>query len=409
MQRRKEWIAKLKSKDIVLFCAGNYAKRLYRDYCDELSIVGCISNNPNEEKLCVDGKDICTVFRVEDYIRRASKDTYYICAATTSSDMESQLWLLGLIPGLDFCSSEMARLILSEKKIAVLYGVCYMRAIHDCLKKSMAFMSEYEVFYSLSYMTRSPIEDYYLKFRISLCDLYMHNFTISPDQRKKQYELLRFVPEYAETIAIPIIQSAALYPQAGNSSQWFNPYGIVSSKTRWGAFTSPDHNINRLLEQGITADDILEIVKKKNYYEPSFLEANYNKEMLTIEMSEFGSDILISDYIKNNRGKKRLFINETHISNEVIIELTRRILDKLRIVADLPREELLSIRLINATEVPLYPSVIKGLGLEVYEGNPVYLLYTFSEEKRVSFEEYVKLYCDFCGNMMRYKNMGYFP
>lgn len=409
MNSRKVLLNRIMTSDIILFGAGDYARQFYREFRDVVHLAGCISNNPSESVFSVDGVDVCPVIRVEDYIKKEIKGAFIICASASSNDMESQLWMLGLIQGEQFCSSEIARLILTEKKIAIVYGVCYMRAIHDCLKESKSFLRDYQIYYSLSYMTRSAFEDSSLKFLISLCDLYLHNFSLSPDQRRKQQELIRFLSLDAKTITVPIIQSSALYPQAGDISQWTNPYGIVSSKTRWGPFTNPDHNINKYLEQGTKPETILKEISRADYYDVEFLKSNYEKELIGIEISESGSDIIISDFIRNNCGKKRLFMNASHISNEVIIELAIRILRKLGMEEDIPRGELLKHKLINSSEVPLYPSVIRGLELEVYFGDPLYRMFTFGEEEYVSFEEYVIRYCDFCSNMMRFKKMGYFP
>ena len=48
MNNRTILLNKIKTSDIVLFGAGNYARQFYRDFCDVFHIVGCISNNPKE-------------------------------------------------------------------------------------------------------------------------------------------------------------------------------------------------------------------------------------------------------------------------------------------------------------------------------------------------------------------------
>ena len=406
---RKEWKDRLKKMDIILFGAGYYAKLFFRDFSGDYNIVGCITNNPNEMFLSIDGNEVCPIGRVKKAIEAINGHCYIICASAKASEMEEQLWSLGLVPGKNYCSSDMFRLIVSEKQIAVSFGVCYMRAIHDCLRKSSSFIKDYEVFYSLSYLKRNAAEDFFLKFIVSICDLYIYNITLSPVERRKQEEILRYLSSKAKTISIPVISAGAYYPQAGNMDSWSNPYGIVSSKTRWGSFTSPDHNINSMLECGLVTEEIVKSVSDIHYYDKLQLENIYEKDIRGIELAESIADIKISDFIKKNRGVKRLFINESHISNEVMIELTRRIMMKLGYSDDLPSEELLTMQLVNTTEVPIYPSVIEGLDLEVYKNEPMYRLFTFKGIKMVTFEEYVRLYCDYCNNMMRYLNDGFFP
>lgn len=406
---RKELVSRLRSADIVLFGAGEYAKQLYRDFGADYHIAGCVTNDPKEQVFEVDGKEICPIYRVEEGLKQAKQGAFLICASANPVKMEEQLWRLGYVPGKDFCNSDIFRMLVSDKKIAVCYGVCYMRSVYNCLKKSSGFSEDYQIFYSLSYLERSAFDDFFLKFIIGICDLYFYHATFSPVERMKQEELLRFLPTGVKKVSIPVIGSSAYYPQAGARNQWGNPYGIVSSQTNWGSFLSVDHNINRMLEEGRPADEIVETLMNDEYYSASWLEENYKKEMIGIQVSESMADITVSDFLRDNRGKKRLFLNESHISNEVILELARRILNHLGYADDLPEEEILLMQLVNTSEVPLYPSVIRGLNLTVYEENDTYRLFTFQGMKAVTFEEYLRLYCDYCGNMMRFVNMGYFP
>ena len=406
---RKEWTNRVKTADIVLFGAGNYARDFYRDFGKEYHIAGCVTNNPKEKIFEVDDVEVCPVVRVEEEIRQNRVDRYVICASASSKEMGEQLWQLGLIPGRDYCSSDLFRLIVSEKKIAVSYGVCYMRGIYECLRRSPSFSEKFEIFYSLSYMPRSACDDFLLKFIVSMCDLYLYNAFLSPENRRKHEELLRYLSKDTKRISIPVVSGNAYHPQAGQAGKWENPYGIISSKTRWGSFAGVDHNINRMLEAGVDTDTVLETIMDPRFYEPEWLNENYEKCMTGIQFSETVSDIRISDYLTDNRGKQRLFIDANHISNSVIVELSKRIAIRLGCDEDLPLDELNSMQLINTSEIPLYPSVIYGLQLDNYAGNQIYKMFTFKGPKQVNFEEYVRLYCDYCGNMMRYMNMGFFP
>lgn len=406
---RKELVSRLRSADIVLFGAGDYAKQLYRDFGDVFHIVGCITNDPKEQVLEVDGKEICSICRVEEGLKQAKPGAYLICASANPVKMEEQLWGLGCVPGKEFCSSDIFRMLVSEKKIAVSYGVCHIRAIYNCLKKSAGFSKDYEIFYCASYLEHSAVENFFLKFLLSICDLFLYNVAFSPEERMKQEELFHYLPQVSKKVGVPLVITSAYYPQTGNRNQWKNPYGIVSAATQWGSFVSVDHNMNRMLEAGKTADEIVETLMDEEYYSASWLEENYKKELTAIQFSESIADIIVSDFLRDNRGKKRLSLNENHISNEVILELARRILMRLGYADDFFEEEILAMQLLNTSEVPIYPSVIRGLNLTVYKENDTYLLFTFQGRKEVTFEEYLRLYCDYCGNMMRFMNLGYFP
>ena len=53
--KREEYIRSIRQKDIILFGAGNYAKRFYNMFKDELHIKGCITNNSQEKVFQVNG------------------------------------------------------------------------------------------------------------------------------------------------------------------------------------------------------------------------------------------------------------------------------------------------------------------------------------------------------------------
>lgn len=410
MEQRKKYVEELKQYKFILFGAGNYAGQFYKDFHDCFSIYFCITNNAEEKALTVEGKEVLPVYRVPDGLRMAGDNAIIVLCAAECRDMEEQLGYLGYTYGKDYISSNYFRLLVSSKKIAMVYGVCYTRSIHDCLKHSEAFCKDYEISNWMSYLEMNPSEYAFFTFALSFCDLYFYSSGISFKDRIKNDGFLKRLPENCKTICIPLIGSSAYYPQTMNKIEGNNPYCVISSKTSWAPFLSPDWNVNRLLDEGQAPAEILKIIGDENYYQKDLLTENYDRQMKIIQIRERIADIKISDYLLQKHGTERLFLNEVHISNTVIIELTKRILRLLEYSDSLPEEELAAAQLLYTSEVPLYPSVIENLSLEIYRGKDVrYDLFTFQGRKKVTFEEYIMLYCDFCGNMSRFMKQGLFP
>lgn len=400
---RAEWIEAVRQKDIVLFGAGAFAKNFYRDFKEELHIQYCISNDNGQNVFCVDGREICPVYCVEKAVWEEHR--FIILCAEKHEEMERQLSAYGLQYGTDYMDSGLFRTLSSNKKIAVFYGVCYMRALHHCLVESPFFTDIYDSYYWLSYRTRNAIEQEMFRLLLGMADLYICHEAVVSENRA----YISLLKQGCRVIRIPVVIFNGYHPKSGDRVAEDNVYSIISSDTYYGTFITPDDVVNRCIRENRELSEILKLISDVDYYEKDFLERNYRREIRKIEVAEAAADIRISDYLLENHGKKRLFMNEKHISNCVIIELAGRVLETLELDRILPEEELNMRRLLYTTEVPVYPSVIDRLSLTVYGTNPKYRMFVFGRELDVSFEEYIERYYEYCMMMKKCMEEGYFP
>ena len=118
---KQEKIKALKKRNIILFGAGEYARQFYRDFKEELNMVGCITNNENETVFQIDGEDIFQIHRVSEIA--SFRDSFIIVCARENQMMQEQLRTLGLTYGSDFLDCDLIRVLFSEKKVALFYGV----------------------------------------------------------------------------------------------------------------------------------------------------------------------------------------------------------------------------------------------------------------------------------------------
>ncbi|MBQ3797437.1 MAG: hypothetical protein II842_14390 [Butyrivibrio sp.] len=408
MKFRTDIIDELMKKNIVIFGAGHIADEFCREFIDILSISFFVSNNTLEKKVDINNRTF-DVFRPEEKLIHNIDELVVICIENFEP-IEEQLFYMGYRYGEDYVDYRFFKWMTSGKKLAFSYGVCYMRSISECLEKSDTFSKDHEVFCRLSYKDIKNYEYDALAFMLQFCELYLYNSVLTKTERTKNEFFLSILPKSCITISIPIINFVGYHPQAVSDNFYDNRYCIVSKGTDWAPFLSADRNINAFIDEKMSCSEIVKKIGSRNFYEAGFLEKNYERELRRIAILEADSDIIISDFIKANRGKKRLFYNETHVSNEVIIELAKRVLRRIEYSDYLPELELLERELLHTSEVPLYPSVICGLGLDVYlADNMTYRLFTFKGPKYVTFEEYVEQYYEFCSDMKKYKLVGMFP
>lgn len=402
-QSRTEWIEAVKQQKIILFGAGAFARNFYQDFKDKLHIQYCISNDSGQNVFCIDEREICPVYRVEKAVRDERR--FIILCAQKHEEMEKQLNVYGLRYGVDYMDYGLFRVLASNKKIALFYGVCYMRALHHCLVESSLFTGIYDSYYWLGYRTRSAVEQEIFRFLLGMADLYICHEAMTTENRV----YVSLLKQNCRVIRIPLILFNGYHPKTEERTGEDNVYSIVSQNTYFGTFITPDDAVNCCVRKNGKISEVLKRILDVDYYEKDFLEQNYRREIRKIELAEAAADISISDYLLENHGRKRLFLNEKHISNCVIIELAQRILETLELDRALPVEELCRRRLLYTTEVPVYPSVIEKLSLTIYGANPRYRMFTFGREIDVTFEEYMERYYEYCIMMKRYMEEGYFP
>lgn len=404
ISKRKEYIELIRKKEIILFGAGECAVHFYRRFKDDLPMVGCVTNNRNERIFSADGKEIWPIYRVEEIDYSSGK--FVIVCAKNYLPMEEQLKTMGMCYGVDYIDSETFEVLCSEKKIALFYGVCYSRAIYTCLQSSREFSLRYHSYYWMEYLKMDALQEELFSYMLEICDFYLYNAFFTPEKRRLNNAYLARLNKHCIIISIPVLVFNGYYPCESDQIGKDNMYNVTSCLSPYAPFLTPDRNINRMIEEKIGLSEILKRVSDEGFYQKDFIIKNYEKEMKKLELAEKIADIKICDFLYENHQKKRTFLNEKHISNIVIMELADRILEKLGLKRDI-NNSILKERLLYTSEVPVYPSVIKHLSLEIYRGT--YTLYTFKGDIQLTFEQYVERYYEYCLMMRSCFKKGYFP
>lgn len=403
---RKRIIRFITQKRIILFGAGNYAAEFYEDFKDILNISYCISNDSNQNIFTVGIDEICPVKRVVDY--QKTECEYIILCAEDTKKMSNQMSDMGYLYGRDYIDSEFFRAVFGTQKIVLCYGVCYIRAVRNCLKSSYNFSEKYASWYFLDYLEKNTTEYFLFEVLLKICDVFIYNLYVSKEGIRQNKTYLKRISPKCLAIKIPLITFEGFYPKYVGNPVYKKSFCITSLQSKYSPFDNVDPVINELICQKRTAAEIKSIIGSLNYYEKDSLENNLEKELRKLELVERETDITIYPFIKRNLRTKRLFLNANHISNEIIVEIASQILKKLRLNDDLNRESLLNEILLYTSEVPIYPSVIEHLHLKQYNGDSQYKLFTFLGYQMVTFEEYIERYVEFCTTMKNYMERGYF-
>lgn len=404
---RLEILAYIRKKKIVLFGAGTIAQDFYQCFHKKLNICYCVSNNKSEKEFYIKGKSVCVVRDVSTFTLQ--RDEFVIVCASDFVSMQKQLCDMGLCMGREFIDSDIYRILVEDKKVALFYGVCHIRAIKDCLNFSNNFNQKYNMYYFLDYIKYDLYEQSLLYLLLDICDLFIYTFFLSSTLQRRVDTFLKRLNRNCIKISVPLISFHGFYPKI-KCKEMENPYCVISNKSPYSSFSINDENMNELIQLKMDIEDIIKRMNDISFYSRDFLIENLHKEFQKIEIAEKFSDISVSDYIKNNYDKERLFLNETHISNSLVLVICKRILNILKMECLINEDEFNRISpLFNSSEVPLYPSVIYHLKLNQYNADTKYKLFTFKGGLMVTFNEYARVYIDFCSHMKCYIEKGFFP
>lgn len=289
------------------------------------------------------------------------------------------------------------------RKVAVIYGNCQTLKLREILLLNPSFADKY------FFVTIPAICDYNAGKKARE----LWNTLLSHDEFWKQIDLFlyqkvnetnRFCCELATDHIVKKLSSDCQVVSIINIffDGYFvqrikNNYNIMQEIHQSGLFPSGDIFVNELLEKGFSEEDILEQIRDENFIASEIIEQASDESLSELKEREEDADIKISDYIELNYRKKQLFYSPNHPINTVLIEYARRIIRYLGLKDDEIREDIVYMKAgsLKGQDIPVYPSVIKTLGLKEYD-RLYYINLYLEPELLVEFEEYIKKYLSCC-------------
>ncbi|WP_019509037.1 WcbI family polysaccharide biosynthesis putative acetyltransferase [Pleurocapsa sp. PCC 7319] len=277
------------------------------------------------------------------------------------------------------------------KKICIIYANCQNKLIAQYLGRSQQFNQEYLI-------KRFPVHQ-----------LMEKGSTIIPNRLLKQAKLFIYQPvkdihgdrstKYilsklssdCQCISFPPLYCTGYFPQYCK-----NPVNkVIKPNYPFGVFPHGDTNIISLLEQGKSVAEITEILSDPNFYTQEFLLANINETLNELARRESQLSIKVTSFIKAHYQNHYLFYTQNHPSDILGIYVANQILKLLNMP---PLGDELSLfnpvrGVLDNIQIPIYPSVIKHLGLTFANQKNVYRNASFCTNQ-ITFERYISEYVD---------------
>ncbi len=391
------------ARHIVVFGCGQVAKEFYSRYKSQVTIDYALSNDPAER---VFSPEIGTGYEVRRPAAKRGKGPLIVICAGDHEGIAEQLTLLGYTPFEDFTDYQMMELSLGGKKPALLYGVCHLRGVCDCLRHSADFMARYEPFYYASYLPRSAYQQTRLGYLAERCELFLYSLAVMPQEARKNAALLGRLKDGAKRFCLPVAYFGGYFPQRERTWNDMNRYAVQCTGHDYTPFSYGDCWLNQCIDRGMAADDVLESLRGETVYGRDFVLRYLDREWRQLELQERQSDFKILDYVKENFQKRRLFRNEAHMENEVLEYYARQLLQKLGLADDLPH---ITERLMRCSQHLIYPGVADILGLEWDVEREPLELYTYAGWRTVTPREYVERYLETCKKTKELKELHMLP
>ena len=400
---RNELREKLTNSNIILWGYTQLAKEFYEEYRGILHIAGCVTEESEHPMYLDEEKESVPIVMWQDY-KRGETD-YFIIVKSPFVYIVNQLIANHLEIFKDFIDYNTSRAALTNKKIAVLAGDCQVQVIFQMMRRIKDISDKYFLCYFPIHLHVNRWALTWLSHVKNYCELYICNRHGDEDVRYFKKEEL---PSDCKIVVIPKARIRLYWPQMKMSWKGAsNEYFIFNKKTReHGPFELGDTNINRMIREGKDVDEVVDTLMSEDFYTEKQARNHIESMIRMLEYEEEGCDIKLSPYILENYQKKMLYRDTAHIEKDLIWEMVRDILEYLhldttectKLAYDINASSD-SIYKGHCTEVPVYPSIAKHLGLEWCNKDTLYEVTFYNGIRKMTFEEYVRAYYSVCSKM----------
>lgn len=398
---------------IAIWGTGSMALKFYYSHKNRYDVVCFFDNDSSKYGNYIDGRPIS---RLE---KEPLENIYIIIASTWWKDIAVQLSEAGKKPFVDYMPSCFADSLLrytdiyalgkavgfdkidyafmTDKKIAVVYGNCQTDWLERAFTLYKDFNQEYLIIETPSvgnYIYYKEVADYLSS---DVCfwanvDLFIYQ-TVKRDnkfsERLATENILKLLS--SDTLKVNILN---LYFK-GYFPQMTNKKAEILNELNWvGLFACGDRYIDDMLSQGMTATEIKAEVLRDDFISREDIEAAVKDSINELIEREKYVDVKITDYIMENYCSEQLFYSHHHPNEKVLLEYTERIMRLIGYDTEeiSPADAYLLSGTLKGQDIPVYPSVIKVLGLQKYEKK--FYPNRWLCNILVDIEEYIDLYIE---------------
>lgn len=262
-----------------------------------------------------------------------------------------------------------------NKKIAVVYGNCQTGVLEAYLRKHKNFSNDYcivhipRVYEYACDLSSGKVLEFFVKDKAFLenVDLFIFQ-SVSRSNRWSEIlntdDILSKLSKNCQRVHILNLYFKGYFPQMQK-----NRRNICEDLQQFGLFTMGDKYIDRMLDDKEPVEEILREILREDFLTASEIEQNIKESLEELEFREKECDVKIVDFIKDYYREEQLFYFPSHPNEKLMLEYMNRIIEYLgysrRNISQ--KDYLMLFGSLKGIDMPIYPSVIKYLGLTEYE------------------------------------------
>lgn len=279
-----------------------------------------------------------------------------------------------------------------NRKIAIVYGNCQTELIQRFLAESEEFISNY-IILNIPRVCQEDEKTWKKVFEtgiFSFCDIFIYQIVSDGNKygiTRSTSRVTGCLTDGCIKVAIPNVYFDGYFPQIVK-----NKYNVLEDIQEDGLFKWGDRYVEQLMMSGLDEKQITDIIFDNMFLSDEEIAECVSNAFNNLEKREALTDVKISDYIKQHYENRQLFFAPNHPNNELLLEMTNRILDYLGMSKIVNDESVGAFLSLMGEDIVVYPSVIRYLGMKSYCKS--FFPNRYIENLSYSANEYYQLYCN---------------
>ena len=374
----------LAKRDLVLYGAPEECEAFYKKYYKTVKIRKVYIDINEKKKIKIDNKLVCMEpfapkeLRKNDYVIVCAKMRHREDLDARYRKMKEKLKGTNRIFLEDFLRVDVAQMILDKKKMWLWFGYCQVDNLRKVIFSTLPSVKKDYVCIGFRYEKNTLKSNHKFEECLELlkfCDVITY-VPLLVTQDKIEFEFDDYLPKNVKRIRMPRFPFKAYYPYDSFDGELFHER-TVDGKKHW-PYPYAQKVIDNLVSAGMTNEEIYAELMREDLIPEKVILKKLRYSYKYIEISENNSDIIISDYLKENLTKRMMYRDGIHYKNFIYFELGRRIacfmgIDCVAEINALEKKYEETGNEIQAyTDTPVLPCVVKTLGLDFIDDNTLW-------------------------------------
>lgn len=391
----------IRQREILLYGEQAEIEMFLEKYCNVLNVQYVLTDHKDEVRLQAYVKwNVKTVMIEQAELTEDS--LIVICGKNKFYTLKRRLYYMKKKEYTDYVSWELIDSLLYGKKLMICMGTQLLEQVSILLTNSENVCKEYDIVY----YPESELREAYMNRMVEYthvsryCDVYIRSAC------EKELFPLKIIDagiknSDCKIVTVADFGFAGYYPQVANDRDKISTYLLrgyerlpVSYETF--AFSRTDKEIVNLCNHGLSEEEIVETVLNPDFYSKETVQSHFREQLERFRALERTADIQLGDYISQNR--EAYLCRNLNEWDEAVISY---VIEKLAAFIDLPelgmdknrRGQLLEEN--SGSEILIYPSVQRALGLEELLKNKKYKVVTFYQSRYMTTEEYLQFMTEY--------------